>query len=60
MFVSDAICDVHSRLSTIITVNSIGVSGACACCRSTLWEVKWCDGACMYARACTCIFTLNT
>ena len=31
MFVNDDICGVHSRLSTIITVNSMGVSGACAC-----------------------------
>ena len=31
MFVNDDICSVHSRLSTIITVSSMGVSGACAC-----------------------------
>ena len=30
MFVSDDICGVYSRLSKIITVNSVGVSGACA------------------------------
>ena len=32
VFVNDDICSMHSRLSTIITVNSMGVSGACACC----------------------------
>ena len=31
VFVNDDICAVHSRRSTIITVNSMGVSGACVC-----------------------------
>ena len=31
VFVDDDICGVHSRLSAIITVNSMGGSGACAC-----------------------------